>query len=99
MTRMKKVLLIGAAVIVGVAVFLLKRKPDASGAPAELAALSDAELAQVDIARMNLICAQGIPGSESLDADAVLKLLDEWATVFFDLSSEKASACRIDRMF
>lgn len=45
----------------------------------ELLALPPEELANVDIAVMNLLCAQGLPGSENLDISTVLKTLDEWA--------------------
>jgi hypothetical protein len=37
------------------------------------------ELANVDIAEANLLCAQGLPGSENLDVAAKLKQLDSWA--------------------
>ena len=35
--------------------------------------------ARVDIARMNLLCAQGLPGAEDLDVDGSLAVLDEMA--------------------
>lgn len=47
-----------------------------------LLALSPEELARVDLARMNLLCAQGLAGAESIDEEAIAeksKLLDEWA--------------------
>ena len=37
------------------------------------------QLAEVDIAEMNLLCAAGLPGSESLDIDQCLATLDGWA--------------------
>jgi hypothetical protein len=37
------------------------------------------QLAQVDIAEMNLLCATGLPGAEKLDIDRCLARLDEWA--------------------
>lgn len=46
---------------------------------AELLALSPAELEQCDIARMNLLCAEGLPGSENLNVDESLAMLDQWA--------------------
>ena len=46
---------------------------------AELIALPEAELAKVDIALMNLLCAEGLPGAENLDVQADLKMLDQWA--------------------
>jgi hypothetical protein len=45
----------------------------------ELLAMSPAELGKVDIAIVNLLCAQGLPGAEKLDIPAALKRLDEWA--------------------
>jgi hypothetical protein len=47
-----------------------------------LLALSPDQLKKVDIARMNLLCAQGLPGAEKLDAermDQCLATLDSWA--------------------
>jgi hypothetical protein len=46
---------------------------------AELLALSPAELEHCDIARMNLLCAEGLPGSENLNVDEDLAWLDQWA--------------------
>ncbi len=46
---------------------------------AELLALSPAELDQCDIARMNLLCAEGLPGAENLNLDESLATLDFWA--------------------
>ncbi len=45
----------------------------------ELLALPDDELEQLDLAVMNLVCAEGLPGAEGLDIDATLATLDEWA--------------------
>jgi len=41
--------------------------------------MSGDDLAKADIALVNLLCAQGLPGSEALDIPAVLKTLDKWA--------------------
>jgi hypothetical protein len=38
-----------------------------------------AELDRVDIARMNLLCAEGLPGAETLNVDASLATLGRWA--------------------
>jgi tetratricopeptide (TPR) repeat protein len=46
---------------------------------AELLNLSATELAQCDIARMNLLCAEGLPGAENLNLDESLAMLDRWA--------------------
>ncbi len=40
--------------------------------------MKPAELAEVDIAEANLLCAGGLPGSENLDIAAKLKQLDSW---------------------
>jgi len=45
----------------------------------DLLALEADELEQVDIARMNLLCATGMPGAENLDIEHALATLDRWA--------------------
>ena len=45
---------------------------------AELLSLPHADLARCDIARMNLLCAEGLPGAEGLDVDECLATLDQW---------------------
>lgn len=45
----------------------------------ELLAMPPGNLAGVDIALANLLCAQELPGSERLDIAAVLQTLDAWA--------------------
>jgi len=44
-----------------------------------LMALSSNDFAQVDIAVMNLLCEQGLPGAEKLDLAEATRTLDEWA--------------------
>ena len=44
----------------------------------QLMSLSERELEHVDIALMNLICAQGLKGAESLDVDSSLAVIDDW---------------------
>lgn len=46
----------------------------------ELAQFTEAQLATIDIALVNLACAIGLPGSERIDVDLCLDKLDEWAT-------------------
>jgi hypothetical protein len=46
---------------------------------AELLALKPADLERVDVARRNLLCAEGLPGAESLNVDASLAALGQWA--------------------
>ena len=45
----------------------------------ELLALPPVQLEQVDIARMNLLCAEGLPGAENLNLRKNLDTLDQWA--------------------
>jgi hypothetical protein len=45
----------------------------------ELLDLAPELLADVDIARVNLLCATGLPGAEHLDIDHALATLDQWA--------------------
>jgi hypothetical protein len=40
--------------------------------------MSPAQLADVDIAEMNLLCAKDLPGSENLDAQKELQIVDYW---------------------
>ena len=47
----------------------------------ELLALSDEDLGRVDIARMNLLCATGLPHAENVDVEKYLETLDQWAGV------------------
>lgn len=44
----------------------------------ELLALGPEQLGEVDLARMALLCAQGLRGSESLDVQQCLDTLDSW---------------------
>ena len=44
-----------------------------------LLALNSQDLGKVDIASMNLWCAQGLPGSENLNPALSLRTLDDWA--------------------
>lgn len=45
----------------------------------ELLVLLPAELEHCDIARMNLLCAEGLPGAEHLGVNRDLAVLDQWA--------------------
>jgi hypothetical protein len=46
---------------------------------AELLALNARDLDKTDIATMDLLCAQGLPGSDNLNLDLSLRTLDQWA--------------------
>lgn len=43
--------------------------------------MSPERLAQVDIAAMNLLCAQGLPHAEQLEMESCFRRLDEWAAL------------------
>jgi hypothetical protein len=45
----------------------------------QLLSLQADDLGDVDIARMNLLCAEGLPGAENLDVEECLSTLDQWA--------------------
>jgi len=45
----------------------------------ELLNIPDSEIHKVDIARMNLLCATGVPDTQGLDVEHALSVLDEWA--------------------
>lgn len=45
----------------------------------DLLSMPTVELAETDIAVVNLLCAKGLPGAENLDIPAVQAKLDEWA--------------------
>ncbi len=47
----------------------------------ELLRVPVAQLQNVDPARMNLLCAKDLPGSENLDVEAVIRTIDEWAAL------------------
>lgn len=40
--------------------------------------MSPAELEDIDIAEMNLLCAKGLPGAENVDVQKSLKIIDYW---------------------
>ncbi len=45
----------------------------------DLLSLTPNELARVDLALMNLLCAEGLPGSEGMSIPLILQTLDQWA--------------------
>jgi len=45
----------------------------------DLLSMDPVALAKLDLAVVNLLCAKGLPGAESLDIPAVQAKLDEWA--------------------
>jgi hypothetical protein len=85
---LKKVgaLAVAVAAIGGGAFALLNQSPSTahqhgSSSYAELIALPENELSNVDIAVMNLLSAEGLPGAEGLDVKQCLDVLDQWAEV------------------
>ena len=50
--------------------------------------LTEAELAQRDIAEVNLTLATGLPGSEQLNVDPCLATLDRWAAQIQEKSQQ-----------
>ena len=46
---------------------------------AELLALPPDQLEKVDLARIDLLCAEGLPGAEDLDIEKCIRTLDGWA--------------------
>ena len=63
---------------------LAQKQPEKQRAPspktlAELLALPPAQIEQVDLALVNLLCAEGLRGSEDLDVKQSLDRLDGWA--------------------
>ncbi len=50
--------------------------------------MSPSELADVDIAEMNLLCAKDLPGSENLEIPKALKIIDYW-TDRIDLETKR----------
>lgn len=67
---------LGAHLLEGSAISVTRPEPRTL---AELLALEPAELERVDIARMNLLCAEGLPGAENLNVDASLATIGKWA--------------------
>jgi hypothetical protein len=83
----KFVALAVAVAAIGAGAFaLLKQSPSTAhqSGPfsyAELIALPEQKLSNVDIAVMNLLSAEGLPGAESLDVKQCLTVLNKWAEV------------------
>lgn len=61
----------------------VSRRPDALAPKtlAELLAVPTDQVERVDVGLMNLLCAEGLAGSEGLDIPSVLATLDNWAQV------------------
>ena len=69
-------------VVLGGLFLLRSMRPSALQQPLtlqELMALTPEQLTTCDIARMNLLCADGLPGAEDLNLATCLQQLDSWA--------------------
>ena len=64
------------AVVFGI---LMSNKQPAPQTYDELTTLPSKKVEQIDIALMNLLCAENLPGSENLDIEQCLSMLDQWA--------------------
>lgn len=62
-----------------------------------LLALSNEEIQKVDIAVINLLCAEGLPGSENIDIEHCLKTLDEWAAHVLEMEEKYKPAFHQNR--
>jgi len=45
----------------------------------DLLNLTNDQLKWIDVARINLLCATGLPGTDNLDIEHIVRLLDQWA--------------------
>ena len=85
-----RLLIFGLGVLLGAGALLLasrfrdnaaSRQPPLSAGDSlnRLLGMTREELCGLDIARMNLMCAEGLPGAEGLDVAQCLSRLDDWA--------------------
>lgn len=72
---------LGFAIVLGTTAlgFNFSNKPHMPKAYADLTALPPEKIEQIDIALMNLLCAEGLPGADNLNIDECLAVLDQWA--------------------
>jgi hypothetical protein len=61
----------------------LRTEPGCRRAFSHLLTLSDEELAQQDVAMVNLLCATGLPSADPLDIPECLSQLDDWANYVY----------------
>ncbi len=87
------IIALGSAIILGATAFgfYFASKSSLPKSYAELTALPPDKIEQVDIALMNLLCAEGLPGAEKLNIDECLAVLDQWAELVKQ-SEQKYSA-------
>ena len=82
----KKRILFASLLLIGmcgvlIAIHLWRYAPVEPKTLSELLDLPEEKLARVNIARMNLLCATGLPNSENIKLDEYLQTLDRWAEV------------------
>jgi hypothetical protein len=85
-TITKKHILLASLLLMGIcavaiSVYLLLYAPVEPQTLSELLDLPEAKLARVDTARMNLLCATGLPNSENIKLEEYLQTLDRWAEI------------------
>jgi len=79
--RQKIIIALGVVVSICVIAFIFSTSKAEELKPQtleELLSLSDKDLERVDIARMNLLCATGLPGAEKINVERYLATLDQW---------------------
>ena len=74
-------LLLTGICLLAIAPHLWRHVPVEPQTLSELLNLPEDELARVDIARMNLLCATGLPNSENIRLNDHLQTLDRWAEI------------------
>lgn len=83
-TIKKKHILLAGLLLMGICALTLSARPwrHAAVEPqtlSELLDLPEDKLARVDIARMNLLCATGLPNSENIEINGYLLTMERWA--------------------
>ncbi len=75
------IVLLGVLVAVSARSRVVSHEPSDTGSSShyDLLAMAPEQFATADVATVNLLCAKGLPGTESVDTPAVLRKLDEWA--------------------
>ncbi|MFQ3169067.1 MAG: hypothetical protein ACI8QI_001626 [Limisphaerales bacterium] len=80
-------LVLAAVIAIGGCAFMLRKQAtrnvhdNTPSTYTELTALSESDLSNVNIALINLLCAEGLPGAESLNVKQSLKVLDQWTAL------------------
>lgn len=86
----RTLIVVFVAAVAGVGIVFAQQKPATSAefvqptTFAELISLKPEGIAKVEIARLNLLCASGLPGAEQMDLAECLTTLDRYAAVVRD---------------